>query len=91
MVHGGVAGVIDAEIVYDKRENYGQFGVCPERRRAGDGGIAVFGEIQIEAVIVNDAGFFETEHAFLGLEVDLAVRGKCEKVVLSDDLIRYGV
>ena len=35
VVGGGVAGVLDAEIVDDKREHYGKVGVCPERQRVG--------------------------------------------------------
>ena len=64
MVRGGVASVLDPEIVDDKRENYGQVGVCPEQRRAGDGGIAVFVEMQSEAVVSNDSGLLEAGHAF---------------------------
>ena len=88
MVCGVVASVLDAEIVDDKRERHGEVGVCPERRRAGDGGIAVFGEMQSEAVVGNDAGLIEAGHDFSDLEVDPAVRGKCKMIVLHDDLIR---
>ena len=91
MVRGGVAGVLDAKIVDNKREHNGQVGVCLERRSAGDGGIAVLGEMQIEAVVGNDAGFLEDGQAFLDLEVDPAVRSKCKKVVLHDDLVRDGL
>ena len=91
MVRRGVAGVLDAEIVDNKREHYGQVGVCPEQRRAGDGGIAVFGDMQSEAIVGNDAGLLEAGHAFSDLEVDPAVLGKCKKVVLRNDLIRYRV
>ena len=73
MVHGGVAGVLDVKIVNDKREHYGQVGVFPEQRRAGYRGIAVFGEIQSEAVVGNDTGLLEAGHAFLYLKVDPAV------------------
>ena len=73
MVGRGVAGVLDAGIVDNKRENYGPVGVCPERWRAGDGGIAMFGEIQSEAVIGNDAGLLEAGHAFSDIKVDRAV------------------
>ena len=46
MVHGGVASVLDAGIVDNKREHNGQVGVCSERWRSGDGGIDVLGEMQ---------------------------------------------
>ena len=69
MVRGGVDSVLDAAIVDNKREHYGQVGVCPERRRAGDGGMAMFGEMQCEAVVENDAGLLEAGHAFLDIEV----------------------
>ena len=87
----GVVGVLDAKIVDDKREHYGQVGVCPERWRAGERGISVFGKIQSEAVVGNDSGLHEAGHAFSDLEVDPAFQGKCEKVVLHDDLVRDGV
>ena len=44
-----------------------------EQRRAGDGGIVIFGEKQSEAVIGNDASLLEAGHAFSYLEVDPAV------------------
>ena len=81
MVPRGVAGVLDAKIVDDKIEHSGQVGVCPGRRCAGDGGIAVFGNMQSEAVVGNDSGLIESRHAFSDIEVDPAVRSKCEKVV----------
>ena len=64
MVRGGVAGVLDAKIVDDQREHNGQVGVCPERRRAGDGGTAMLGEKKSETVVGNDAGLLEAGHAF---------------------------
>ena len=73
MVGRGVAGVLDAGIVDDKREHYGQVGVCLEQKRAGDGGIAMFGEMQSEAVTGNDAGLLEAGHAFSDIKVDRAV------------------
>ena len=88
MVRGGIAGVLDAKIVDDHREHNGQVGVCTEQRRTGDGGIAVLGEMQIEALVGDDAGFLEAGHAFSGFEVDPSVRGKCKKFVLCDDLVR---
>ena len=91
MVRGGVTAVLDYEIVDDKRKNYGQVCVCPDQRLAGEGGIAVFGEMQSESVVENDAGLIEAGHAFSDLEVDLAVQGKCKKVILPDDLVRDGV
>ena len=51
----------------------------------------MFGEMQSEAVIGNDAGSLEAGHAFSDLKVDPAVRGKCKKVVMRDDLVRDGV
>ena len=51
----------------------------------------MLGEMQIEAVVGNDAGFLEDGQAFLDLEVDPAVRSKCKKVVLHDDLVRDGL
>ena len=81
MVRGGVSDVLDVKIVDDKREHYEQVGVCLERQRARDGGIPVFGEMQSEAVVGNDSGLIESRHAFSDIEVDPAVRSKCEKVV----------
>ena len=66
-------------------------GVCPERQRARDGGIATLGKMQSEAVVGNDAGLHEAGHAFSGFEVDPAVQGKGTKVVLCNDLVRDGV
>ena len=91
MVRRGVAGVLDAKFFDDKREHYGQVGLCLEQRRTGDGGIYVFGEMKSEAVVGNDAGLLEAGHDFSYLEVDPAVRGKCEKVLLRGYLIRDGV
>ena len=70
MVRGGVTAVLDYEIVDDKRKNYGQVCVCPEQRLAGEGGIAVFGEMQSESVVGDDAGLLEARHAFLDFEVE---------------------
>ena len=64
MVRVGVAGVLDAKIVDDQRERNGQVGVLPERRRAGDGGITVLGEMQSEAAVGDDAGLLEAGHDF---------------------------
>ena len=91
MVCGRVAGVLDAKIVDDQREHNGKVGMCLERRCAGDQGIAVLREIQSEAVVGNDAILLEAGHAFLDFEVDPAVKNKCRKVVLCDDLVRDGV
>ena len=91
MVRGVVAGVLDAEIFDEQREHNRQVGVCPERQRAGGGGIAVLGKMQSEAVVGNDAGLLEAGHAFSGIELDPAIRGKCTKVVLCDYLVRDGV
>ena len=51
----------------------------------------MFGDMQSEAVVGNFSGLLEAGHAFSDIEVDPAVRGKCEKVVLRDDIIRDGV
>ena len=91
MVCGGVAGVLDAEIFNNQREYNGQVGMCPERRRAGDGGIALLGKMQNEVVVGDDAGLIDIGHAFSGFEVDPAVQGKRKKVVLCNDLVRDGV
>ena len=91
MVRGGVAGVLEAEIVDNKREHYGQVGVLPERWSAGDGGINVFGKMQSEVVVDNDDVLIEAGHVFLDIGVDPAVRGKGKKVVLRDDLVKDGV
>ena len=91
MVRGSVAGVLDAKIVDNQRENNSQVRVCPEQRRAGGGGIALLGEMQSEAVVGDDAGLLEAGNAFSDFEVDPAVQGKCTKVVLCDDLVRDGV
>ena len=53
---GGVADVLDAKFFDNQRENNGQVGVCPERQRAGDGGIAVLGKMQSEVVVGDDDG-----------------------------------
>ena len=91
MVRRVIARVLDAKIVDNKREHYGQVSVCPERRRAGGGRIAVFGEMQSEAVVGNDASFLEAGHDFSDIKVDLAIQGKFKKIVLCDDLVRDGV
>ena len=65
MVCGGVAGVIDAEIVENHREHNGQVGVCPDQLRAVYGGIAVLGKMLSEAVVGNYVGLLEAGHAFL--------------------------
>ena len=64
MVCGGVAIVLDAEIFHGQGYINGQVGVCPERRRAGDRGITVLGEMQSEAVVGDDAGLLEAGHEF---------------------------
>ena len=51
----------------------------------------MFGEIHSEAVVGNDAGLLEAGHAFLGIEVDPAIKGKCKKVVLRNVIVRGGV
>ena len=91
MVRGGVSGVLDAIIVNNQREHNGQLDVCPERLCVGDGSIDVLGKMQSEAVVGDYAGLLEAGHAFSDFKVDPAVRGKCKKVVLCNDLVRYGV
>ena len=51
----------------------------------------MLGEMQSEAVVSNDVGLLEDEHAFSDLEVDPAVQVKCKKVVMRDYLFRDGV
>ena len=88
MVRGGIAGVLDSKIIDDQREHNGQVGVCLERRHAGDGGIAVLGEMQSEAVVDDDARLLEAGHNFSDFEVDPAVRGKRKNVVMHNNLVR---
>ena len=79
MVCVGVASELDAKIVDDMREHYGQVGVCPDCLRAGDGGITVLGEMKSEAAVGKDAGLLQARHAFSDIKVDPAVRGNLQE------------
>ena len=57
----------------------------------GDRSISILGYIQSEAVVGDDVGLLEAGNAFSNFEVDPVVRGKCTKVVMCDDIVRYGV
>ena len=91
MVRRGVASVLNAKIVDDKRGHYGQVGGCPERQRVGDGGIAMFGKMLSDAVVGNVASLLEAGHGFLDIEVYPSGRDKFKKVLLRDDQVRNGV
>ena len=83
------ADIFDAEVFDDKGEYNVTRRMLPEVGAAGDRSISKLGEVDIQPVIGNAAGLFETRHAFANLHIDPAGRtDKSAQVVLLNDLVQ---
>ena len=83
------ADIFDAEVFDDKGEYNVTRRMLPEVGAAGDRSISKLGEVDIQPVIGNAAGLFETRHAFANLHIDPAVGAdEAAQVVLFDDFIQ---
>ena len=78
--------VLDAEVVDDKSEGDGPSGVAEETRCVSSGGVAVKGEVFLEAVVCKDAGLGKAVHAFADLNHDLVVVDEVGEFVLFHDV-----
>ena len=91
MVRGGVAGVLDNEIVNDKREHYGQAGVCQRNSVRGTGEYPCLVRYKVRWSLAIIMACLRPGMPFSDIEVDPDVRGKCKKGVLCDDIVQDGV
>ena len=76
---------LDAEVVYIKGEVRGKGCVCPKAGCVRHRGVSVGLEVEDEALLGNDAGFFKTIHSLSDFDVDISARvGEGEEGLLSD-------
>ena len=81
------ADVFDAEVVDDECESDWSSGVAEETRRVFCGGVAVLGEMFLEAVVGENAGLRKAVHAFANLDHYHVVVDEVGKCILLHDVV----
>ena len=80
--------VLDTGIVDHKEEANVFGGMLPKGRGSSYGGVSKRGKLDLESIIRNASGLFQSWHAFADLQVYPSVRCELEEVVLGDDVFR---
>ena len=80
-----LTNVLNSKIVNNKREGDVLAGMFPERGSACHWGIAEFGKVDLESVIVNFAGLYQAWHALPNIHLHPPISGECVKVVLGNN------
>ena len=81
---------LDAEVVYSKVEVGGQGCVCLKAGGVRHRGVAMGLEVSDEALVGDDAGFFQPIHSLPVFDVDISAQvGEREEGVFSNYFVRY--
>ena len=65
---------LDTKVVYSKGEGGGKGCVCPKAGGVRHRGVDVGLEVMEEALVGDDAGFFQPIHSLPGFDVDISAR-----------------
>ena len=88
MVRRVFADVLDTKIVNHKGEEGVFGGILPKERGSSNRGVAKLGKVDIEPIVCNAAGLFQSCHDFSDLQLYPSVGCELEEVVLGDDFFR---
>ena len=84
-----VTYVLDSEVINNKGECDVAGMMLPQRRRAGDGGVAVTGKVVLEALVGKIPCLLEPGNPLPDFHIDISVLGEELKVVLVDNFFGH--